>query len=255
MTKRVFVKNIDVSQAALNFNLSPIALELLAGEQIRFEAYKPFRRVHVEIVGAVSDTLTVKYFAGTWKTLSIKDFTFNFNRSGFIEFTPPTDWQKIDGYYPITFEFAGNIETTLHGINFLFSNDDDLREEMAFFDNYLQKTGLASLISFHQGALTQIIDEFNRSGAVKGKDKDRLVDLDFLIPDELRQASKFLALSKMFFELSDSVDDKYYQKHKDYESLYSAAKNTYYLTIDENDDGVMDQKEKNKIRTITVTRL
>lgn len=241
--------------------MGEITFGLIAGEFIKFSAYKPFRRFHIELNSFVtSNTLIVEYWDGTiWKPLTVSDYTLNFSKSGFMDFDPPSDWVEIDGYYTIRMSFALDIVSCkLNGINFLFSNDDDLREELLCYSNYIDSLGITSLASLHQASRNEIIEGLNKQGKTKRTTAEirvRLDAIDALIPDELRQASKYLTLAKMFFNLSDATDDKYYQKYKDYLVMSDSARNLYYLTLDLDDDGAISSEERSNFNTISVTRI
>ena len=59
----------------------------------------------------------------------------------------------------------------------------------------------------------------------------------------------------IFFNESDQVEDKWYQKAKDFDRLYSESIESDFLSIDENDDGKISSSEAQKIQYITVQRL
>ena len=71
---------------------------------------------------------------------------------------------------------------------------------------------------------------------------------------EVEEASKFLALSKIFYEIHDSDDDVYFNKAKRFETKYNEAMNLYLLSLDSNDDGVEDNTERAAIQFHTVLR-
>ena len=73
--------------------------------------------------------------------------------------------------------------------------------------------------------------------------------------DEVRQASKYLALANIFFNESDAVDDKWQQKGDGFLRKYADAINLNFLSIDENDDGTMQNSESNSVQFIKVLRL
>ena len=73
--------------------------------------------------------------------------------------------------------------------------------------------------------------------------------------DEVRQAAKYLALANIFYNESDSVDDKWKQKADGFMDKYSKAISLNFLSIDDNDDGVEQSSESNAIQFIKVERL
>jgi hypothetical protein len=73
--------------------------------------------------------------------------------------------------------------------------------------------------------------------------------------EEVKQASKYKALATIFFNESDSVDDKWYQKAKDFDRLYSESICLNFLSLDENDDGKEEVDEVQALQYIKIQRL
>ena len=63
---------------------------------------------------------------------------------------------------------------------------------------------------------------------------------DLLELGEVREAAKYLALSKIFFDVSENVDDKDFQKYSEFKSMYGQAFDLFYLSLDKDDDGEID---------------
>jgi hypothetical protein len=63
---------------------------------------------------------------------------------------------------------------------------------------------------------------------------------------EIREAAIFLALSKIFFNLSDSPDDHWWIKYREYADKYEAKMTVARLSIDTDDDGITDEDEKQR---------
>ena len=61
---------------------------------------------------------------------------------------------------------------------------------------------------------------------------------------QIREAAKHLALSKIFFNLSDNVDDHWFRKFEEYRDKYKIAISLYNFSYDEDGDGVDDLEEK-----------
>lgn len=74
--------------------------------------------------------------------------------------------------------------------------------------------------------------------------KEDLTPWDILDAHQLKQAAIFLALAKIYFNFSDSTDDKYYQKYNDYMLRYRDAFNLASLYLDSNDDGKINEEER-----------
>ena len=147
----------------------------------------------------------------------------------------------------------------MKGINLVFSDDNDLKEEYPSVMGMLPD-GELSFINFHVASRKDILSYFRAQGKLIEKaDKNyvttkKIDQFDLLDYEELRDASKFLTLSKILKWVSDANDDKWYQKAKDYEVKYSEKINAVNLSLDKDDDGKVDNNELNAIQSITIVR-
>jgi len=113
---------------------------------------------------------------------------------------------------------------------------------------------LSSWILKHVASRDDLIQKLRNSGDRKIKTEDingkaitKIRDItvfDLHDIDQLRSASKYLTLSKIFrFELSDSEDDKFEKLGRKFQGQSDAAFNLFFLSLDFDDDGVEDQNE------------
>ncbi len=223
--------------------------------------YKPFNKVYVEFKTPplVDVNLIAEYYDGTtWQTLTVSDDTKGFIRSGFISFEKPENWASTtvnaeDKYY---IRFNSDTHTAeFQGLNIVFSDDNDLRQEVRGIDDFLYNND-TSFIAYHVSARDEIIQTLRNGGhATKIENEvtyNNLTKWDLLDLGEIRQASKYLALSKIFYDVSENPDDKHYQRSNDYASMFGEAFKLYRLSIDKNDDGLADDEEVLAPRGITV---
>jgi hypothetical protein len=77
---------------------------------------------------------------------------------------------------------------------------------------------------------------------------------DLLDMGEIRQASTFLTLSKIFHNLSDSVEDYYAEKGKYYFNQFQDMFKLLAITVDNNDDGYVDDNERVAPNVTLMTR-
>lgn len=222
--------------------------------------YKPFYSTYVELVSAVGVgvSLTVSYYNGSsFVAFDANDETNGFARNGFITWDRDLDdWAKteVNGetLYWVKIDASGDYTATFRAINLVFANDDDLKSEMFNIDDF-RATGMTSLISYHVSARDEMIQKFRNSGKytqVNGTQKyNDLSKWDLNNIDQVRVAAKYLALAKIMFDVSSEVDDKYYQRYKDYMDEFGEAFRLYLLSIDSNDDGIEDVNEKNLFRS------
>jgi len=78
---------------------------------------------------------------------------------------------------------------------------------------------------------------------------------DMLDRGEIRQAAKYLCLSKIFIDVSENVEDKAYGRFKDYEGMFGAAFKLFYMSLDTNDDGNVDELENMAINDIRIMKV
>lgn len=260
---KIFNKNTDYSKKLENYLSDSVEFDILAGETIDIGYYKPISDLYFEIKEKIKHegTISVRYWDGSaWANAIVDDETDHLNRSGFLR------WKKIESkpvslngetlhWYRISLDDdVDNLE--IFGINLVFSNDVDLIESYPDIFEF-KPENKQSFIAYHQEARNHILTYLRNKGkTIKAKEKFKMLDqFDLHNFDEVRQASKYLALANIFSNESDSVDDKWYQKSKDFMHKYAEAININFLSIDENDDGIMQNSESNSIQYIKVMRL
>jgi hypothetical protein len=134
----------------------------------------------------------------------------------------------------------------------VFSSDEDLKEE---FPNILdlRADDTQSLIGFHQATRNDIVTHFRNSGkTIHGKALDQW---DLLDISEVREAAKFLALSKIMSWRSDGVGDKFAEKAAFFMELYGNKINLAHLSLDNNDNGTTENSEKLAVAPTQMVRL
>ena len=151
-------------------------------------------------------------------------------------------------------------ETELIGASILFSEDKDLLEEFPEVLDFLSD-GKTSYVHFHQSTKKEIVQEINNRGFRKlrlggNQPAKDVTEFDLLEQKELSQAAKYKALEKIFFHISDNTEDKYYQRYLDYKNMFIKSFDMWFLTIDLDDDGEVDVREKNnQFRRVEVVRV
>jgi hypothetical protein len=261
----VFKGTENLSQALENYLTDSKTLSFATGDFLYVGYRKPFSDIYLELkpLAIVANSLSVDYFDGSWTSLNFHDLTNSLNRSGFIRWdkTLVEDWQKsvVQGQelYWIRL-YVTNAVTNLEvkGINLVFADDQDLREGYPDVMEYLPE-GSVSFIAYHQEARNYILTHLRNKGkTIQQQNKYKLLDqFDLHNFDEIRQAAKYLALSNIFANESDSVDDKWKQKSDGFFRKYSEAINLNFLSIDENDNGKVENNESNAVQYIRVMRL
>ena len=194
----------------------------------------------------------------------LRDRTFDLSQSGFIEWDRNIDDEAVTTinskeqyWYELTVD-ADASQIVFNGINLVLSDDVMLQDyESQINDGKWYPSGKASFIGFHQGARNEIIQHLRNQGkkTINGTETKDLTIFDLLDSTQLQVASTYLALSKIFFNFSDGIDDKYTQKYLGYKSNYEAAMNVFFLSIDDNDDGKIDNEESPGIQYKLVERI
>lgn len=229
--------------------------------------YKRFSGPYVEM--STFDTLGVwefEYYNGT-TFVAIPDFvddTLNLSRSGLLSWDREiSDWALTTVNTKELFWIRLKPTTdssaiTIEGIAKIFSTDDDLEEEYPGISKFRPKSSI-SFISYHQASREEIIQTIRNSGKFKRSTRsdkstfdEEINEWDLLIEEQFKQSSKHLVLSKVFFQKSDNIEDKYYQLYKDYRDKHLKAFNLFYETIDFDDDGIVDDNERLKIKAIRI---
>lgn len=255
----------DYSKELENYLSESVIFNFTTDEYLYISFRKKFSDIYIELrpIEKIQNTLQAEYYNGTWNSFNVLDCTNGFNKSGFIRWDKSTmsDWDKTtvsgNSSFWVRFKLT-NAVTNLEvfGINLVFADDNDLRESYPDILQFLPE-GQDSFISYHQEARNYIISYLRNKGkTITQQNKYKLLDqFDLHNFDEVRQAAKYLALSNIFYNESDAVDDKWKQKGDGFFAKYSNAINLNFLSIDENDNGNEDPSESNSVQYVTVKRL
>ena len=238
---------------------------LTTSESIDFGYYKPIQSLYLEIAPqALDNDVVIEFWNGSsWSQLTIVDRTFGLKKSGFISWERNIETQEESLLHGSTlYWYRLKVSTNdipsleLKGMNLVFSDDNDLKESYPDIMEYLPENS-PSFISYHQSARNFIISYLRNKGkSVQTKGVYKPLDqFDLHNYEEVKQASKYKALAMIFFNESDNVDDKWYQKAKDFDDLYAASIDLNFLSIDSNDDGKVTANEQQAIQFIQIQRL
>lgn len=257
----------DHSLKLKDFNTASISLEVAATDYLYVGFYKPFKSFYAEldVENSVTNEFVFEYYNGSsWVVLATAvDESEGFTKSGFVYFEKPTDWastsvnSETNFYIRLQPDNTHSVGTKLKGLGILFSNDLDLE---GIKSNIVTKLNNgSSWVEKHEAARKMIVQKFRNLGHRKvlqegsnnpvfAANKDvfysDLSEFDLLEPFELREASKFYALSMIYLdELSDEVDDKWERNGKRHLRRAEEAVSVFMLKIDVDDDGVEDAGE------------
>ena len=242
-----------------------VTITVDVGDSIYVGYYKKINTVYMDIpTPSTTDTvLSVSYWNGTeWSAATVFDETLGLTRSGFIQIDKGAydSWEQneIDSttMYWLKMDVADTTsEMVFNFVGLMFSDDASLEWENPYINDTEMLLGNRNHLGFHMAARDEIIRNLCSKSYYKVKDgqKARIVAWDLLDIQQVRQASIFSTLSKIYFNLSDSSDDHWMQKSEKYKQMYEEAIKLAYLTLDTNDDGETSQSEN--MATSTSVRL
>lgn len=253
----------DHSSKAADYTRDTFSLDLSSTEDYLYIGFtKPFSSVYAELTTANlnANTLTAEIYDGSsFTAISLDDESEGLTRSGFLFWDSASmKSTTIDGQAAFWIRLrpsADHSATTVRGLNVVFSDDTLLKQE--FFevdDEQILPPGETSHIMTHVAVRNRIMQKLRNTGYVKWVNGDsttprkvKLDQWDILDLFEFRQAATYMALSKIYFNLSDGTDDNWIAKHREYEDLAEEQFALALSTIDEDNDGLVDGNENQAV--------
>lgn len=259
----------EFSREVADFGRDEYTLTFKAGDIIYIGFEKPINAVYVELTTASTNAGTLSIQRNSTGGLEdaeyFDDDTRNFQRSGFIQ------WDRVRDdnsnikdvpeagmpeafYYRLTTD-TDTTEITIKGFNIVFSDDQDLERIVPCITDAAFLQGKTTHILQHVAARDEILQRFRNKGVRKRRLEDANFQLfqpwDLLDIHEVRQGAAFLAVSKIFFNLSDEPDDVWNQKSLFYRAEYEKQIEIAQASFDYDDDGQIDEGEEQKTRKPT----
>jgi hypothetical protein len=265
---KIFHQTADRSLKLANFIDQTQSITLLDSEYIYIGYKKPINAIYVAMstVNTNTSVVSLEFYNGTtWaEPEGLTDKTQGLTRSSWIswdrnqEDEAKTTINTVELYwYRLSVDVSTSAVVYL-GINLLLSDDIMIKEvEPHLLSTDFYPTGYTSFIPFHQAAKNEIIQRLRNEGkgTYNGETFNDLNVFDLLDFTQLSEASKYFALSQIYFNLSDSVDDKYWQKFENYLARYNEAYRVFFLSLDSNDDGLQDVAEKQTFKSGLIQRV
>ncbi len=255
---------VDNSYAAADFLRDSFSMDLHQTQDYLYIGYyKPFNVVYAELATAnvnAGSFVAQIYVDGAWTAVTLEDDSKSFTRSGFLSWDKTdmeaTEINSEELYWIRLRPSATHSATTVQAINIVFSDDNMLKQEFyEINDSNYYATGQTSHISAHVSARNDIMQKLNNVGYIKYQfgdtsqpRKKSLTAFDLHSVDEVRQASTYLALAKIFFNLSDGTGDAYWQKYREYLSNFEDAFSMALISIDTDDDGEVGSSENKAVK-------
>ena len=221
--------------------------------------------IELEIANINDIDLVVEKYTTAWTPVEIEDETNNLTKSGFIFISDidgeTTTTVESDELYWIRISASASTSSAvLKMINLVFSSEDDLLEDepdVAKFYPESIDSHIYSLIASRK----YIVRKINNGGQHKYNATDlrysQLNQFDIFDIHELREASNYYALYKIYHNISEA-DDSYRAKAEDYLEKFNASFSIFSnskLSLDLEDDGEESQQDNaNSIQTVKLTR-
>ena len=214
--------------------------------------HKPIRNIFFDLPtpNTNSNILTIEYYNETngWTAISdIYDETEGFTRSGIVQWAElsgdESDATTIDGSEQHWIRIqpdTSHTEATWNFMGLILANDNDLLLENPYILETNLLMGESNHLKAHLAARNEIIQNYSNRGYSKVNSSLEPKSINFwdmLDIQEFRQGAVFLALSKIYFNLSDKSDDTWLDKSVEYRARYKDQINLYYVSLDRNDNG------------------
>lgn len=247
---------VDLTNSMADFTRGTSTVTVVSAEDsIYVGFYKPINSFFVEFSTANTNdvAMTVSFYNGSSFTdvSGVFDDTDGFQRSGFVYWDRnQTDEAKntinsIEQYW-YKLDFSGDTSAmVIRGLNIVFSDDQDLKRECFEVAQYLPENENSFILS-HVAARDEIVQRIRARREFVKDSSNRLNDVnafDLLELDQLKLASTYLALGRIFFAISEKDDDIYFSKSQSYYSMGHNIIETANISIDRDDDGTKDKVE------------
>lgn len=249
---------VDFTRECASYDRDTASLTYVAADDFIYVGfYKPINTFYVEFSTANTNAadLTVEFYNGSSYTdvVGLYDDTNGFTRSGFVRWDRGQTSEAaatVNSLEKYWYRLSLDVDSSamvIGGLNIVFSDDQDLKRELYEYTKYLP-SGASSHILTHEAARDEIIQTLN----IMGKEKylsatDIYKDItafDLLDISEVKLASTYLVLAKIFMNVSDEVDDAYLQKSGIYRKKFNDIIQNMRLKVDVDDDGLDDENDR-----------
>ena len=238
---------------AIAVSLAPIKAQV--GEMVRFDASKSIITANetlskIEIKPtATSDYIDVTGTADSYGNYDRESWHLDWVYAAADDYAASVRITLDDA---TTTSVVNNVEVVTAATELLFSSDSDfLRNETDLY-SWLPE-GRNNFNYIHRESQARILDELTNKNIVEW-DGDRLTVADIYNINDVKAWSKFLGLSTLFYDLSDKIDDTFWQKAKMYESLAVEARNKAIIRIGDESDEDFSSADFTTMGTIRLVR-
>lgn len=229
----------DLSMSAFNF----LKGNFEVSDTLYVGFRKPINALFFSVQTPSGDGAEIEgeYFSDNWSALELHDETEALGASGFVRWVTPEDQTTttIDGksLYWVRLTMVLDNSATLSGVGPLLCSEEDLTTI-----NFNLEEDASNILKAIVGARNLMCKELQAS------------PWDILNLPDVSDAAAFLALSIIYSNQSDRDNDHYRILASDYLSQYKSLKAKIAITIDRNDNGVVDDGEKVKSSVVYFER-
>lgn len=229
----------DLSMSAFNFLKGN--LEITDTLYVGFR--KPINSLFFNVVTPSGDGAEIEgeYFGADWTSLDLHDETEAFSASGFVRWLTPDDQAAttVNGksLFWVRLTCALDNASTVSGIGPLLCSEEDLLAV-----NFSLEEDSPNILKAMVAARNLMCKELQVSA------------WDILNVPDVNDAATFLSLSIIYSNQSDRDNDHYRTLATDYLSQYKSLKAKVAITIDRNDNGVVDEGETVKSSVVYFER-
>lgn len=250
----------DVSDALCDFSQDTATITMSTNDAIYIGFEKPINSLFCwpSTPSTSNRSLTVSLYDSTtssWNSVSSIDDTKGFTRAGFVQWILPTDHQQvtcnvnsISNYWSKITVSAATSATVFRAISGIFSDDNELVKEFPKIMDASFLLGQSNHFLIHETCRNDIVQYFRRKGMKRlGNDCywKKFSHWDIMDIDEIKTAATYLALSKIFNNVSNSAKegDNWTAKSREYKKAYDKAIDVAYLTWDQLSNGAINESQ------------
>lgn len=247
----------DYSHKCSNFSRDTFTITLdEATDYIYIGFKKPINALYFNhnSTGYTEGSLTLEYYNGSTYTpvSTLADDTFGLYRSGFIKWERSLDHAEstedsTQAYWYRLRVSAARTDLEISGINLVFADDYELSLEQPYINTPEFLGNLSSHIKTHAAVRNEVIQRFRNKNYIKVNQQGQKEDInvwDLHDIDEVKQAAVYLAISKIYSNMSDDPTDVWQAKADEYYQKFEKYIQIATLSLDTNDDGIETNEER-----------
>ena len=247
----------DYSHKMSVFGRDSVTLNISSLEDYIYVGFhKPINAFYINITtpNGAEGSISLEYYNGSdWNSVTNKsDDTLGLYRSGFVHWDRELSGQSkhsVNSQSMYWYRIRPDQDRTgivLEGLNIVFSDDYELSLEQPYIGDQEFLGSESSHIKTHAAVKREIIQRFRNKDYIKynsNGEKENITAWDLLDIEEVKLAATYLALSKIYYQLSDNPQDVWESKSNTYMEKFNRYIEIARLSVDVNDDGIVSPSE------------